>query len=130
MTSFFQYSINKKKIDFQYSGTDNAFAVHLSKESFYQLTFSLIHNILHLLNNKSFLVIKFEITDNKLVKIIIKYNGFQLNNEQIKNYTKEQGKGEIFLLNMNHTLKGLETLCINWEIKNENDGNILALLRF
>lgn len=127
LTSFFQYSINKKKIDFQYSGTDNAFAVHLSKESFYQLTFSLIHNILHLLNNKSFLVIKFEITDNKLVKIIIKYNGFQLNNEQIKNYTKEQGKGEIFLLNMNHTLKGLETLCINWEIKNENDGNIFQL---
>ena len=87
----------------------------------------MIHNILHLLNNKSFLVIKFEITDNKLVKIIIKYNGFQLNNEQIKNYTKEQGKGEIFLLNMNHTLKGLETLCINWEIKNENDGNIFQL---
>jgi hypothetical protein len=28
---------------------------------------------------------------------------------------------------MNHTLKGLETLCINWEIKNENDGNIFQL---
>ena len=127
LTSFFQHSINKKKIDFRYSVTCNVFTVYLSKESFYQLTFSLFHNVLHLLNNKSSLVIKFEITNNRLVKIIIKYTGFQLNTEQIKSYTAEQGKGEIFLLNMNYTIKGLEKLCVNWEIKNSDDKNTIQL---
>jgi|TARA_B110000503_G_scaffold125183_1_gene192485 hypothetical protein len=127
LTSFFQYSINKKKVNFQYSVTTNAFNVNLSKESFYQLVFSLFHNVLYLLNKKSSLVIKIEIKNNLLVKIIIQYTGFQLNKEQIKSYTEEQGKGEIFLLNMNHTIQGLEKFCVNWEVKNSYDGNILQL---
>jgi len=127
LASFFQYSMNKKKVDFQYSVTRQVFTVHLSKESFYQLTFSLLHNVLHLLNNKSSLVIKFEIKNNLLVKINIKYTGFQLKKEQIESYTEEQGKGEIFLLNMHNTLKGLEKLCVNWQIKNSDDGNIIQL---
>jgi len=127
LTSFFQYSINKKKIDFRYSVTCNVFTVYLSKENFYQLTFSLFHNVLHLLNNKSFLFIKFEIKNNLLSKIIIKYTGFQLSKEQMKSYTEEQGKGEIFLLNMHNTLKGLEKLCVNCETKSSDDQNIIQL---
>lgn len=127
LTSFFQYSINKKKIDFWYSVTCNVFTVYLSKESFYQLTFSLFYNVLHLLNNKSSLVVKFEIKNNLLIKIIIKYTGFQLSKEQMKSYTEEQGKGEIFLLNMHNTLKGLEKLCINCETKSIDDQNTIQL---
>jgi len=127
LTSFFKYSINKKKIDFRYSVTCNVFTVHLSKESFYQLIFSLFYNVLHLLNNKSSLVVKFEIKNNFLLKIIIKYTGFPLSKEQMKSYTEEQGKGEIFLLNMHNTLKGLEKLCINCETKSSDDQNTIQL---
>jgi len=127
LNSFFQYSINKKKIDFRYSVTCNVFTVYLSKESFYQLIFSLFHNVLHLLNNKSSLVVKFEIKNNLLIKVIIKYTGFQLSKEQMKSYTEEQGKGEIFLLNMHNTLKGLEKLCVNCETKSSDDQNTIQL---
>jgi hypothetical protein len=127
LVSFFQYSINKKKVDFQYSVTSNIFAVHLSRESFYQLIFSLFHNILYLLSKKSSLAIKFEVKNNRLFKIIIKYTGFQLTKEQIRSYTDNQGRGEIFLLNMNKTLNGLEKLNINWDIKNRDDGSIIQL---
>ena len=82
---------------------------------------------MHLLNNKSFLFIKFEIKNNLLSKIIIKYTGFQLSKEQMKSYTEEQGKGEIFLLNMHNTLKGLEKLCVNCETKSSDDQNIIQL---
>lgn len=127
LTSFFKYLINKKKIDFRYSVTCNFFTVYLSKDSFYQLIFSLFHNVLHLLNNKSSLVVKFEIKNNLLIKIIIKYTGFQLSKEQMKSYTEEQGKGEIFLLNMHNTLKGLEKLCINCETKSSDNQNTIQL---
>ena len=58
LISSLEYSLHKKKVDFRYLVTGDIFTVRLSKESFYQLIFSLVHNVLHLSSNKSSLMSK------------------------------------------------------------------------
>ena len=103
--NFFGYQLYSKEIELRVKSSDIV-NTHLTKESFYQLIYSLLNILLDLLQKNS--NINLEIKATNYLEINIKHTGVFIDMEKMKLFASKKNHGESLLLNIEELFRSIE----------------------
>ncbi len=124
LTLFFRYDLSKKNIVLNVSSTVDNIEANASEESLYQIIFSLIFNVLNLIPDNTKL--SMSVTNKDGFELSLQYTGFNLSEEQMRNYASRYPK-EIFLLNLNQVFDHLKFYNFSYSIKKDPKNSMITL---
>jgi hypothetical protein len=124
LVSFFKYNLEQKKIEVIINTKIDYIEINASEESLYQIIFSLVFNVLNLIPDQTKLIISAE--NEAIFKFTLEYSGFNLSEEQMRNYTSRHPK-EVFLLNLNQVFDHLKLYNFSYSIEKDKINHMIRL---
>jgi len=124
LVEFFKYDLEQKKIELNINSKIDNIEINASEESLYQIIFSLVFNVLNLIPDHTNLAIN--VINDEIFKFTLEYNGFNLSEEQMRNYSSRYPK-EVFLLNLNQVFDHLKLYKFTYSITRNTANNTIRL---
>lgn len=121
---FFQYELCIKGVKLSIFNRIDTIEINASREALYQIIFSLVFNVLNLIPDHTNLGIS--IIDKDRFTFLLKYTGFNLSEEQMRNYTSRYST-EVFLLNLNQVFDHLKLYKFSYFIEKNAGNNVIKI---
>lgn len=126
LRDFISLDAAKMNINFEVVSNVEKINLNISNAYLYQLLFSLIYNMIYLVNTGCTIEVELNLEDNGF-HIKLKYSGINFSKDELIRFTKRRKFVNVFILNFNDILDCLRDINASYIIEKNPNGGIITI---